>query len=427
MNRQRLASAIAVAMMLCAWLSPIASAQIRIQFISPEERVAELFDAQDYDGAAAYIEERLASVPDDAAMLYSLACARSRLGDRDVAADLLMRAIKAGFNDFSQMQRDGDLMAVRDHKTFVTLVAALKAADDLVTRRQLELFLESMPGDITRIDRDSLPGIAIVTQDEGIDIATLAPVMRDHIRLVSHTLFGGQGLRQRINVFLPSVDEGSALLNRRHAGGVYRHNQRMLIALDTAVCLRHELVHALHHGEMDRLGQQHPLWIEEGLALLLEDYEADSTGSIQFPQTERDNIARMMLREERLMSWSLLMADDDAVTVDPARSYAQLRSMMRFIHRNFGIGNWYATYVEHFQDDPTGRVSLEAISGSSIAELESQWRQWLSQEPIMVVASRETREKRTSATAQEPPPESARNEEPVMTPASSVCLPPFAW
>jgi hypothetical protein len=428
MTRERVAVAIVVAVLLCNWSAPIASAQIRIQFITPEERVAELFSSRDYAGAAVYIDEQLSRRPDDAHMIYNLACARARLGEHDAAADLLMRAIKAGFNDFSLMRRDDDLIAIRSHRTFETLVAALQAADDLIARRQLELCLEPIHLDSYRIDRESLPGIALVTHVDGADGETLAPRIRDHLQTVSRFLFEGAALAHRLNVVLPSNEDGSAMLYRRHAGGVYRHNQRMLIALDDGTCLRHELVHALHHGEMDRLGQQHPPWIEEGLAVLFEDYATDSMGDVDFPQTGRDNFARLLLRDGKLLPWSVLLTDDEAVTADPARSYAQLRSVMRFLHERFGVPRFFALYVDAYENDTTGTAALEQLSGVRLAELESQWIQWLSAQPITVGDMQASRRASSINAAQRTTHRVQTDRiSAIVVPPGSDRLPPMAW
>ncbi|NIM60902.1 MAG: hypothetical protein GTO30_04390, partial [Acidobacteria bacterium] len=51
-------------------------------------------------------------------------------------------------------------------------------------------------------------------------------------------------------------------------GGIYEHERRRLIARDIGASLRHELTHAYHYADMDRLGQRHPLWVQEGIATL---------------------------------------------------------------------------------------------------------------------------------------------------------------
>ena len=58
----------------------------------------------------------------------------------------------------------------------------------------------------------------------------------------------------------------------------------------------------MHYGHMARLGQRHPLWVQEGLATLYEDYDLDTAGTVRFLPNRRHNIARRRARSGRTMA-----------------------------------------------------------------------------------------------------------------------------
>src|SRR5207253_10098982 len=60
------------------------------------------------------------------------------------------------------------------------------------------------------------------------------------------------------------------IIDKRGVEGIYIHTARMLIAGRLGQVMTHEFTHALHAGDLDPLGQEHPIWLVEGLASLFE-------------------------------------------------------------------------------------------------------------------------------------------------------------
>jgi hypothetical protein len=163
---------------------------------------------------------------------------------------------------------------------------------------------------------------------------------------------------------------------------VYYHSRRELIAADPHRALRHEFVHALHHRHMDAVGQEHAAWIQEGLAALYEEYRLDPDGDVRFTPNDREPLTRMLATTGRLIPWrDLATMRPGAVRADAARAYPQLRSIFRYIADRDRLAAWYETYVDGFEDDPTGVTALEVAFGHPVDELERQWRRWLDRRP----------------------------------------------
>ena len=74
------------------------------------------------------VDEQLARLrPDDATVLYNLACSYSLTGRVAEAFNALHRALAAGYNDFKWMAQDPDLEAVRQHPLYDEVRTRIKA------------------------------------------------------------------------------------------------------------------------------------------------------------------------------------------------------------------------------------------------------------------------------------------------------------
>ena len=74
------------------------------------------------------VDEQLARLrPDDATVLYNLACSYSLTARFAEALTALHRALAAGYNDFKWMAQDPDLAAVREHPLYDEVRTRIKA------------------------------------------------------------------------------------------------------------------------------------------------------------------------------------------------------------------------------------------------------------------------------------------------------------
>lgn len=94
---------------------------------SPWERSAEAFrywGTEEWDKAIAALRTALEEHPQDAGVLYNLACAESRGGEHAAALDHLREAIRLRESVRESAREDPDFQAIRSQPEFAELVAA---------------------------------------------------------------------------------------------------------------------------------------------------------------------------------------------------------------------------------------------------------------------------------------------------------------
>jgi hypothetical protein len=79
-------------------------------------------------GVSLTVDEQLAKLrPNDATVLYNLACSYSLTDRLEEAIEALHRALGAGYDEFAWMAKDPDLAAVRKHPLYEKIQAKIKA------------------------------------------------------------------------------------------------------------------------------------------------------------------------------------------------------------------------------------------------------------------------------------------------------------
>jgi tetratricopeptide (TPR) repeat protein len=94
--------------------------------LTPGESMYEfwpLYEAKDYEGALAVVEQTLAEYPGNALAHFNIACMSSLLGRTDAALDHLQAAIGAYPEYVENAREDEDLTSLRDDPRFQALVA----------------------------------------------------------------------------------------------------------------------------------------------------------------------------------------------------------------------------------------------------------------------------------------------------------------
>jgi tetratricopeptide (TPR) repeat protein len=98
---------------------------------SPWERSAPVltyFATGEYDKAIEALEGLLSDTPEDAAVLYNLACAESQIGKRDEALEHLQRAIQFDPDFRDNAEKDPDFDPIRDDPEFASAIAGKAGA-----------------------------------------------------------------------------------------------------------------------------------------------------------------------------------------------------------------------------------------------------------------------------------------------------------
>ena len=352
---------------------------------SIERRVYECFVSGDYQQAVALIRTHLETSPNDAGMLYNLACAYCMLHDYDNSASSLLKAFKAGFDDIEHMRSDPDLQGLRDHPTFRRILEEADKASTRTTRDALAQWRDAYGTVNYRYDSDKDRRINYAVALDDHSFASIKAMLEREADQVRATLFEGQKPGYDVLIAIPTPADSDRFFNGQDdIGGMYQHPMRRLVARDIGASLRHEFFHALHYAEMERTRQRHPLWIQEGLASLYEDYEINADGSIRFIPNDRQYFVKARARAGRLIDWETLFPMNAELFMARAQqNYPQVRSVFEFVAEQGKLVEWYRAYVKTYAEDPTSTMAFEQVFGQSLEEIERSWRKWVANQPAV--------------------------------------------
>jgi len=170
--------------------------------------------------------------------------------------------------------------------------------------------------------------------------------------------------------------------------GMYEHPRRRIVTADIGAVLRHEYTHAMHFGHMERLGQPHAMWVQEGIAALYERYELADDGEIVFLPSHRHNQARAVAgqRSRRPIAAMVRMTPAQFMAASE-QLYPVARSFFEFLADRGALRRWYRTYVRTFDEDRSGVAALEQALGAPLDAIERQWRDWVLARPAVDLAA----------------------------------------
>ena len=170
---------------------------------------------------------------------------------------------------------------------------------------------------------------------------------------------------------------------------MYEHDEKRLVSKDLGATLRHEFMHVLHHRDMQRLGQRHPIWIQEGLASLIEDYDraGGAPGDTLEPGPSwRTNITKRLADARRAKSLRELAADNGRRfgAVRPLAEYAQVRTLFLYLYEQGKLWDWYDVYTvsgtHGYAVDPSGLSAIEAVFDLELPAFEAAYFSWVRDE-----------------------------------------------
>lgn len=334
---------------------------------------------------------------------YNLACVLSLQERVDDGVTALLAAVQRGFVDLRTLKEDGQLAAVRKDDR----IARLMAAWPIVLDRHLEANLASIaalfndPKATYETARDPRLRIAVVsamdpksTELARSDIARLYdwglaavfedladPATRETDPWATVVLPTGRDFGRWI-IATFGRDAAAAFSG---IGGSYMHDQKRLVAQDLGATLRHEFFHVLHWRSATRLGQDHPIWIQEGLCSLVEDYEIGDgkPESLKPVPSWRSNMARRILSAGNMLPISKLAAvrHERFTGTTPLAHYAQARTFFLYLWTTGKLKDWYRTYTtnrEHgYRADRSGVKAIEHVYGVPSIQIDKDYRVWL--------------------------------------------------
>jgi len=321
--------------------------------------------------------EILKSRPRDTTALYNCACAVTKLGFTDEAFKLLDLAVQCGFVNFEHLRRDEDLEPLRSDPRYDQLIGSIEKryAD---AAQYMEQWSRETLGAGAIIERDEEFRLILASNLERETFDRMAASLRDQIRLQINMLFDGPP-NSCVLVLIPTPEKADELIGSVFVGGYYDHDTRRLVLRDLGPSLRHEITHALHHGQMDRLNQSHPMWIQEGLASMFEMYDLDESGGYRVLDNTRLNIVLNLRRAAALTRWrDFFKQEDDKFNRVRARGkYAEARAIFQFLAEQGRLEEWYRLYLKTFAEDRTGALAFERLYERTLEETEREYRMWL--------------------------------------------------
>ena len=258
---------------------------------------------------------------------------------------------------------------------------------DKRAREQQDAWRASHPGSAYRYGIDDAHRIAYATCLDEQSHADMLRMLTAQADQQAATLFDALPDVELFVAVATPADVRRIFADNPANAGMYEHPLRRIVTADIGTVLRHEWTHAMHFGHMERLGQPHAMWVQEGLAALYESYELTPEGSIRFLPTERHNQARKLAANRRSLPVAQLvsMSPDDFMGRSQA-CYPAARSVFEFMADQGKLRAWYRRYAETFPQDRTGRKAIEDAFGMSIDEFDRAWRAWVLARPAVDVA-----------------------------------------
>jgi len=387
-------------------VTPEAEAQARPSRTALERQIVRAFDREDPRRALLLIDRYLEYWPSDEEMIYNAACGHAMLGQRDEAAERLLQAVREGFRDFDYMIGDDDLAPIRDHDVYLAILEARKKIKEqgptpkagdtgIVERDRSETPPRSSVGRAGRGTnefeswrRDHGETYVFESDDvHRLHVASTLPgearremmemITRQSDYMVEHLFEAVQN--DHVFVLVPNKADCSIFDLDQSTAGWYEHSRRMLVTTDIGASLRHEFAHVLHWGHMDRINQRHPMWIQEGLASLFEEYASGRDGTnFRFLPNERHNVTYELVTGGDVPSWRQMFSLSPTRFMRAAnRFYPITRSIFRYIAAKGRLDAWYDNLVATFPEDESGVRALELTFGEPIDVIESDWKSWV--------------------------------------------------
>jgi hypothetical protein len=257
-----------------------------------------------------------------------------------------------------------------------------RAGADRRAREQQAAWKQDHPGTAYRYGEDAKHAIVwascLPPERQDAVMAMLAAQSEQQ----AHFLFGGMPGTEVFVAIGTEKDVKQVVGGSATTGGVYEHPKRRIVISDPGVPLRHEWTHAMHFAHMERLGQPHAMWVQEGLAALYERYELGPDGEITFLPTDRHDVARKAAADRKGMTLAAMMAMEPEPFMARSQStYPVARSVFEFMADRGRLRTWYRRYVDTFAKDPTGRAAVESAFGMTLEEFDRAWRDWVLARP----------------------------------------------
>ncbi|MDB5303427.1 MAG: Outer rane stress sensor protease DegS [Phycisphaerales bacterium] len=334
-----------------------------------------LLERHDLEGAQAKLGEALAILPDKAVWHYNLACILAASGKRSDALDSLERATECGFTDFTHLESDPDLKSLRELPRYQKLIARKdEIRHHAAERAMAELEQRFGKGYLYEVDEERK--LIFATNTDRATLDALKSWLESQTRSQCEQLFTHKP-DEFIRVVLPSPADYRKLVKRPGVLGMYEDETRTLLAQRLGQVMTHEFTHALHSADQRSLGQEHPIWLREGLAAMYE--AADFEDEVLTPHDNfRLGFVQSAARRQTLIPLEkLLRTTQQDFIAGPNLAYGESSSLMLYLFEQKQLRKFYEAYTATYALDPSGQTALESVTGMNLPELQRAWVAWM--------------------------------------------------
>lgn len=336
------------------------------------------YAGKQYAKAMELLAELVRLTPEDGTAWYNLACLQCLTGKLDASLESLDKSIKLGYAEIRHLQRDPDLKALHDHPRFQ---AILKNRDQIQRDRADKVLaaLRKQMGEGYTYEIDHAHRLIYASCVDAEDFAEIKQRLGNYQLAEAKTLFD-HSVDQYVAVVIPK----DAPQRPGQPAGFYNPVGKYLVVKSIGMVLTHEFTHALHGADQEALGQNHAIWVVEGLATLFESSQLKDGRVTPLPNGRINVMQELIKSNQHIPLEKFLKVDHMTYAMrNPKVCYSQGQCLMRYLHAHGLLKKWYDTYAATFDKDPTGAMSLEKVTGKKLPDLEKEWKAWvLAQKPV---------------------------------------------
>jgi hypothetical protein len=332
-------------------------------------------EANDLTGAEAKLRQAIAILPDKAVWHYNLACILVARKQNDAAMQSLQRATELGFSDFTILENDADLKPLHELAAYQNLLAHKKEICQKAAERSLADLKSRFGADyLYEVDEDQK--LIFATNIDRATLDALKTWLHAQAKSQGELLFSHKS-DEFIRVVVPSLADYRKLVRQRGVMGIYEDETRTLLAERMGQVMTHEFTHALHAADQRALGQEHPVWLREGLASMYEAGEFENGQLIPADNFRLAFIQSAARRHALIPLEKLLALTTRDFVNNPNLAYGESSSLLLYLYDRKLLRKYYDAYKASYRSDPSGGGALEAVAGMNLTDLQAAWTQWM--------------------------------------------------
>ncbi len=349
-------------------------------------RASDLIDQHKFVEAETTLRQSLAIITDNPTRLYNLACVLVAQGKIGPAMDALEHATDAGFTDFTYLEHDATLDPLRDLPRFAALLDRKEQIRHHAAERALAQ-LKAEFGDSYLYDSDEEMKLVFATSLDEQTLKALKHDLQVQAKSQWEQLFSHRS-DEFIRVIVPSSSDFRRLVPMSHVGGRYDDDTRTVIVQHLGQFMAHEFTHALHAADQHAVGQEHAVWVSEGLASLYEASEEVNDALVPH-ENARFTVVRLAARRHTLIPLDgLVKMSRESFGGRADLAYGESSALMLYLFDKNLLRKFYESYKSTWSDDSSGRTALEQTTGMLLPQLQKAWADWVIARPPRAEAVR---------------------------------------